>query len=73
MLKVTKTAITSRFRKNTLNGGQRAKVEELRKAFEVLGHKMVENCPKGRCLALAVTELEDAFSWAKSSIFRNAS
>ena len=46
-------------------------IEANREAFKVLATKIVDNCPDGRELSLALTNLEQALFWANASVARN--
>jgi predicted nuclease with TOPRIM domain len=70
-VKPTEKELHNRFTYHAPKPGQPAKYEDIRAAGRYLAHLLVNLCPDGRELSLAVTKLEESIMWANAAIARS--
>lgn len=56
------------FHAQSMDLESRDKAAELRRAYELFSHKLIELCPDSRHKSLAITALEESAMWATKSI-----
>jgi hypothetical protein len=69
-MKPTEEELNKRFTYHAPKPGQPAKYEDIRASALYMAHFLVNLCPDGRELSLAMTKLEEAVMWANAALAR---